>query len=120
MSSVIVVIKIEKKYYKYVKLTAMANPIDNEEYLPDPPVLRRTHKAYCPMCNLRSETNNRENRLTECKDCIQCIINMQSIRRASSTRRKYNRIKRKEMVTYWLMTNKINGKFLSRRVMEFL
>lgn len=90
--------------------------------LPGPPLpLRRTHKAYCPVCGGMSTSYDQRIRDVPCEFCKMVTVpKMQKYVRGFLVRQKLKKLAQKETVHRWFTSKGVNGMDFSYRISSFL
>ena len=95
--------------------------ISDDEDFPDPPLLRRTYKAYCPHCDGISQSYDPGERIVPCQFCVKINIPMiQRNVRGFIVRNKLKKLKRKEAIYKWFFMKNVSGVDLSNKIYLFL
>jgi hypothetical protein len=86
-----------------------------------PPPLIRTHKAYCTYCKGVSTSYTPYIRIVPCYFCVNVLIpRIQKNFRGFLVREKLRKLKKKELMDRWFMSNNINGSDFSHHIHSFL
>lgn len=89
--------------------------------IPQPPErLRRSYRAVCQYCSGQTFYESSYIRIVVCLNCNHKAKFLQNIFKSCLIRKKFLRIRKKELVTRWFYSRNVNGSDLSSEIIKYV